>query len=132
MKLFGHPIHLMLVHFPAALLPMDVLCSAANLVYPDSGLSAAAYYAMMGGVALGWLAVVTGTFDLLTVMKENGAALKSALIHGGINAGVITVYTIFAAKALNAWPAMEADSMTTVILKGILIAVMMLGNYIGA
>src|SRR5688572_11723799 len=89
MKLFGHPIHMMLVHFPAALLPMDFLCSAAYLMYPESGLVAAGFYAMMAGTVLGWLAVVSGTFDLLTVMKENENALKSALIHGGINGSVL-------------------------------------------
>lgn len=53
MRIFGHPVHMMLIHFPAALLPMDLFCSIVGYFRGDHSFATAAYYAMAGGVALG-------------------------------------------------------------------------------
>src|SRR6476620_11479925 len=96
MKIFGHPIHIMLIHFPSALFPMDLACSAIFLYTKDASFTTASFYSMAGGVMLGWLAVIFGVFDLLNVFKNKPAAMKKALWHGGINSTVVLAYTILA------------------------------------
>src|ERR1043165_2064020 len=95
MKLFGHPIHLLLIHFPSALFPMDVICSICAILYHRPGFSEAAVYAEFGGVVIGWLAALAGIADVAGVMKHKPQALNRALIHGAVNAAVLTGFTVF-------------------------------------
>lgn len=83
MKLFGHPVHLMLIHFPAALFPMELVCYFIFYKTGNSSFGNASFYATFGGVLLGWVAIVTGTIDLI-IIKDDGAVQAKALIHGTI------------------------------------------------
>jgi uncharacterized membrane protein len=123
---------MMLIHFPSALLPMDFICAAIGYYTGNAGFATASFYALLGGTVIGWLAVMTGTMDLLLVMKENAAALNKALVHGGINTVVILGYSLVAYKAYLHYPEMKIDSMGMLVTKGILLAVLVVGNYLGA
>lgn len=131
MKIFGHPLHVMLIHFPSALFPMEWVLSF--LCYSTGKLSfaEAAYYAVSGAVVMGWLAVVAGLFDLLNVMKEKPAAMKKVLIHGGINTFVLAGYTIIAFAAFKKYPLIAQSSVTMLVVKAGLIIFMIAGNYLG-
>lgn len=131
MKVFGHPLHLLLIHFPAALFPMDVVCSFLGYRFGDASFVSASFYAMTGGALLGILAVVTGTWDILGVMNTHPQALKKALIHGGINTVVVMAYCFLAWNAYKTYPALVADSLTLLIFKGSLVAFLFVGNYLG-
>lgn len=129
MKLFGHPLHLVFVHFPAALFPMDFICS---LLFRYSGVPSfadASFYALCGGVTAGWIAVIFGTFDLLGVMEKHREAMKKALLHGGINTAVILVYSLLAYAQYKQVP--WADGMGILVLKGLALAGMVIGNFMG-
>ena len=69
MKIFGHPLHMMLIHFPTALLPMDFLLSFFAYYNKDSSFLTAAFYCLAGGVLAGGLAIITGLIDLLLIQK---------------------------------------------------------------
>jgi len=131
MKIFGHPVHLMLIHFPAALFPMDFACSLAGYILKDFSFTQASFYAMMGGAALGCAAIITGTFDLLNVLNEKSSIVKKALLHGSINGTVVIVYIVLAFIAFKRYPQLEPDGISRIILKGGLITFMILGNYLG-
>jgi uncharacterized membrane protein len=82
--MFGHPIHVMLVHFPAALLPtaaaLDALRQFAHIpMQLDITLL------LWPGVVLGWLAGAFGIFDLVR-LRTGSREMSVAIIHGGINA----------------------------------------------
>src|SRR5215217_7242125 len=96
MKLLKHPLHLMLIHFPAALFPMELICYYIYYTNHDTSFSQASFYAMIGGVILGWLSIVTGAIDLIQI-KDNGPLQAKALIHGSVNTNVVLGYTILAA-----------------------------------
>lgn len=121
----------MLVHFPSALFPFELACSI--LAYYTSGNTFvfASFYAMSGGVLLGWVAVMCGTLDLLGVLKEKSSAIKSGFIHGSINTCVIIFYTVLAYSQYKMYPSLEADKESLLIIKASIIFIMFLGNYFG-
>ena len=100
MKIFGHPIHLMMIHFPAALLPFDLICSFLAFYTGDETFKFASFYAMAGGVIIGCVAITFGALDLLNVFKEKPDAVKIAVVHGSINTCVIMVYNYFGIFAI--------------------------------
>ncbi len=132
MKIFGHPVHLLLVHFPTALLPMDLVCSFLNVLWHREGLSEAAFFAAAGGVVTGWLAVITGLFDLVKVSNSHPKSLQKALIHGSVNSCVLVGYTVFALMAYISYPDLRDDSASILISKTALVLILFVGNYFGA
>lgn len=131
MKVFGHPIHIMLIHFPTALLPMELVFSAINHFNKDASFLDASFYTMSTGVILGWLAIVFGTFDLLNIFENKPEVMNKALVHGGINTAVITAYTILAYIQYKNYPSLEADSILILIIKVLTNAFLILGNFFG-
>jgi len=131
MKILGHPVHIMLVHFPSAQFPMDLACSIINYYPGKSGFLEASFYAMCGGTVIGWLAMIFGFFDLLKVYESKPAVMKYALIHGGINGTVILIYSILTFIQYKRYPVLEADTMALLIIKGLTISIMIIGNFIG-
>lgn len=80
---------------------------------------------------MGCMATVTGTFDLLKVMKEKPGALSKALIHGGVNSTVVLVYLVLAWRAWNTYPVLPLDGPALLIVKSALVTFLLAGNYIG-
>ncbi len=131
MKILGHPIHLMLIHFPTALFPMDLVCSIINYYTGNTSFIDASFYAICGGVIFGWFAVAFGLFDLTGVISKSPNAIKSALIHGGLNIIVVIAYTVLAWLQYKRYPLLEADSLMTLSVKVLVNIFMLAGNYFG-
>lgn len=92
-KLFGHPIHPMLVVFPLGLFTaaviFDVLyLSAANPVFP-----AVSYYMIAAGVIGGLLAAIFGFIDWLA-LPSNTRAKNIGLWHGIGNFVIVVMFAI--------------------------------------
>lgn len=121
----------MLIHFPSALLPMDLVCSLLGYYTHNSSFTDASFFAMAGAVVFGGLAIITGTFDLIGLVDNKPMALKKALVHGGINATVIIAYSILAFRAWKEFPLLTQDGVGVLIFKACLITFMIVGNYLG-
>src|SRR4051812_4857972 len=96
MKILGHPLHVMLIHFPSALFPMELLSYGIYYFTGNDSFATASLYALVAGSALGWLAVVTGAIDLLKISPDRTKVMNKALIHGSINTSVVLAYSVFA------------------------------------
>jgi uncharacterized membrane protein len=131
MKLAGHPVHVMVIHFPAALLPGDLLLSFLGYYYRQPEFARAGFYCATGGVLIGCLAILTGVFDLVAIPKSNKEALATGLTHGFINGLVIFVYGILAWKTWKSGTYTEVGSMTSLIIKSVLVLALVFGNYLG-
>lgn len=135
MKIKGHPLHIMLIHFPVALLPMDLACSVVAYTTPGSHFAFAAFYALAGGVIFGWLAVVTGIADLVTWkpagQSDEQAVISKGVIHGALQTTTIMIYTGLALLRWRDYPYLEPDSTGILIAKGVLVATLLVGNYFG-
>jgi uncharacterized membrane protein len=122
---------MMFIHFPAALLPMDFVCYAISMYTGDDSFLKASLYALLGGVAIGWLAIIFGALDLLKIPQDRSEVMKKALLHGGINSFVIIVYTVLALLAFKKYPALQDATTSILIFKAALIGCMIFGNYLG-
>ncbi|MFN3402541.1 MAG: DUF2231 domain-containing protein [Cytophagaceae bacterium] len=132
MRIFGHPVHMMLVHFPSALIPIELLLAILNKYMKLHCMLELSFYLIALGVIFGWLAVITGSLDLIRVQKTNPEAINRALIHGGINTVFITGYSILGLIAYKNYPLLRDENFNTIIIvKIILISFLMIGNYIG-
>lgn len=131
MRFFGHPLHPMIIHFPTALLPMDLVLSYLYFKTGTASFGSAAFYCMVGGAAIGIIAMLTGLLDMLLIKKEQKDALAAALFHGFINGTVIITYAILAYKAWKLYPQTPIPSVTALVVKAIAVAVLLGGNYLG-
>ena len=89
----------MLVHFPAALLPTATALDALRY-FAHITLQLDITLVLWPGVALGWLAVAFGLWDLIR-LKTASREMSVALVHGGINATALAGFTWALLIALN-------------------------------
>lgn len=93
-KLFGHPIHQMLIVFPLGLLATSLFFDVIALAADIPGLSQASYYMIAAGIISGLVAAVFGLVDFLAI--PNGTRAKRiGVMHGG---GNVVVVVLFAAS----------------------------------
>jgi uncharacterized membrane protein len=131
MKLFGHPLHPLLIHFPTALLPMHYILCILYFVWHDASFASASFYCLIGGVTTGILAILAGLIDLLNIPASNKPAMTTALYHGFINGIILVVFTVMAYKDWQHLPEYQDPSVATIVIKGILILLLFAGNYLG-
>jgi uncharacterized membrane protein len=131
MKLFGHPVHLMLIHFPAALFPMELVSYFIFYKTGNASFGTASFYAAFAGALLGWAAIITGATDLVMI-KNNSALQAKALVHGTINSIVVITYSVIAFKLYKDYPATALPTVTLLIVKAVVNVLMIVGNYLGA
>jgi uncharacterized membrane protein len=94
-KLFGHPIHQMLIVFPLGLLAtalfFDIIALFMNR---HDGLFTASFYMIAAGIISGLLAAVFGLVDFLAI-PSGTRAKRVGLLHG---VGNVIVVVLFAAS----------------------------------
>ncbi len=94
-KLFGHPIHQMLVVFPLGLLATALFFDLIALANGrHQALFTSAYYMIAAGVVTGLLAAVFGLLDFLKI-PAGTRAKRIGRLHGG---GNVVVVVLFAAS----------------------------------
>jgi len=129
MKFLGHPLHVMLIHFPTALLPMDLILSYLFYRTGNDSFGAAAFYCLIAGVAIGLVSGITGLIDLVGI--KDRTAMAAALVHGGINLTVILLFCVFAYRGWKQYPVLDGPSLTTIIVKLAGVVFMFVGNFLG-
>jgi uncharacterized membrane protein len=90
-KLFGHPIHQMLIVFPLGLLATATIFDVIHLTLGGPGWANASFYMIGAGVAGGLLAAVFGLIDFLSIPGRTRAKRIGAL-HGIGNVVVVGLY----------------------------------------
>jgi uncharacterized membrane protein len=96
-RLFGHPIHQMLVVFPLGLLGTSVVFDLIHL-FSDSATAATVAHALISaGLIAGLIAAPFGTIDWLAV-PANTRAKKIGALHGGGNLVVMLLFLVAAPR----------------------------------
>ena len=90
-KLFGHPIHQMLIVFPLGLLAMAVIFDVLALARGQGYWSEVAYWMIAAGVLTGLLAAPFGAIDWLAIPAGTRAKRIGAL-HGVGNVLVVLLF----------------------------------------
>lgn len=90
-KLFGHPVHQMLIVFPLGLLASAVLFDIIHLATDVPEMATVAYWLVAGGIIGGLVAAPFGTIDFLHI--PNGTRAKRiGMLHGGGNLVVVLLF----------------------------------------
>lgn len=132
MRLFGHPVHIMLVHFPVALWPAHAGLHLFASLLPNNVPAIAGFWLLAVGTALGWVAAFFGATDLLTFwLEEDRTRFKSGAIHGAINGTVLLAFSFLLATEYVAYPKITHPTGFLVAEVALLVA-MAVGNYFGA
>jgi uncharacterized membrane protein len=92
-KLFGHPIHPMLIVFPLGLFIMAVLADIAYMITDHSSFAAVAYWDIAGGIVGGLVAAVFGFIDWLAIPSKTRAK-SIGLYHGVGNVVVVVLFAV--------------------------------------
>jgi len=90
-KLFGHPIHQMLIVFPLGLLAMAVIFDLLTVFTKNLHWTDMAFYMIGSGIVMGLIAAVFGFLDYLAIPA--GTRAKSiGLLHGVGNVVVLALF----------------------------------------
>ncbi len=90
-KLFGHPIHPMLIPFPVGLLSASVAFDIIFLLTGNGEFGRVAFWLIVGGILGGVAAAPFGLVDWLAVPQGSRAKSVGGL-HGGGNAIVLVLF----------------------------------------
>ncbi len=129
-KIFGHPVHMILIHFPAALFPFSAGLAFFSHLLQNSELMKLEFISTCTGSVLGWVAAIFGIMELLSI-KSNDKALQTALIHAGINFTVVCIFSFYGFVEFKHYPVFAYSSLAGVIVKGFAVLLLMAGNFFG-
>jgi uncharacterized membrane protein len=125
LRLFGHPVHPVVTHFPMALLPVSLLGDLLGVWTDTSFWWSFSFYNLAMGLAMSIPALVTGMIDFLTIPQE-GTADRVAMRHMTIIITAITLYTgsffiRFGVEIPTGWRLMSSVSLSVLGLIFLLI-----------
>jgi uncharacterized membrane protein len=129
-KLFGHPIHVMIIHFPMALFPVGFIFDLISYIRNDSSLALTGFYCMACGLAGAYLASIFGTIDLMN-LPDKKAVKDKALIHAAINFTGILVYTGLISFRFKNYPDIHVEPLWGIITNGIMILFILFAAHLG-
>jgi uncharacterized membrane protein len=90
-KLFGHPIHQMLIVFPLGLLATGAIFDVIHLVTGNPRWAEVAYWMITAGIVGGLVAALFGLIDWLGI-PGGTRAKRIGLLHGGGNLVVVLLF----------------------------------------
>jgi uncharacterized membrane protein len=132
-RLFGHPIHATLVHFPAALFPTSLLFDLLSLYRTpgDPTFVKVAFYTVVIGEVTAGAAAVTGAIDYFTKLVPGTAAFRAGTLHALLNAGILLLYGFNLGLRLG--PALELSRtpVAPLLLSVAGVALLTGSNYLG-
>ena len=92
-KLFGHPVHPMLIVFPLGLLSTAVIFDVLYLVTGNEDLATVSFWAIAAGIVGGLAAAVFGLLDWLAIPRETRAK-RIGMTHGIGNVVIVVLFAI--------------------------------------
>ena len=92
-KLFGHPVHQMLIVLPLGLLTGAVIFDVLNLVLPGRNFSFVSFWLIPAGLITGVLAAIFGFIDYLKIPR-NTRAKRVGRFHGIGNVVVLGFFAL--------------------------------------
>lgn len=126
----GHPVHVMLVHFPVAFYPMSTVFDLLALVFSDRTLSLFSFYSASAGSLLGFIAMILGAIDLIKIPPKE-KCFNIALLHGGLNFIWISIFTVIAGMNFKYYPAINIANTVQVIVEFLCLIGMIYSNFLG-
>ena len=131
MRIAGHPVHVMLVHFPVALWPAHWVLHVFHARLPVDSVGAVAFWLLLAGTVVGWVAAVAGAPEWLRVTGgSDEAAMRNANVHAIVNGAVLLAFTVLTAREAAQYPHV-VHAPRILIGEAVVLAAMAIGNYFG-
>src|SRR5438874_1872907 len=92
-KLFGHPIHPMLIVFPLGLLATSFVFDLVHLLTANGYWSEIAFWMITAGIVGGLAAAIFGLLDWLAIPSDTRAK-SVGLLHGAGNLVVVALFAV--------------------------------------
>jgi len=92
-KLFGHPIHQMLIVFPLGLLVTALIFDIVRLITGDASFAVVSFWTIAAGIVGGLAAAIFGLIDWLAI-PDGTRARSVGLWHGLGNVVVVALFAI--------------------------------------
>jgi len=129
-RIFGHPVHMMLVHFPTAFFPMSVILDITSVYSRDDSLAVFSFYSLAAGAIMGWLALTFGAVELLKINPRSNLFVK-AITHGGLNLIWMLIFSVISWNGLKDYPNINFPSTGEIIIKISALCGMLYSNFLG-
>jgi uncharacterized membrane protein len=131
MRVLGHPVHVMVIHFPIALWPAHWFLQLFSAMLPQPGGGIVAFWLLVTGTGLGWLAAFAGAADLIEVLRSpDVGSHRAGWWHAGVNGSVLAAFSVLALveyanfpHVVHGWPMLVGEAAV--------LAALMVGNYFG-
>ncbi len=130
MRLLGHPVHVMLIHFPVALWPAHWCFHVFAHWLPPGLAGTAGFWVLVGGTGAGWLAALAGLSDLIPLSRTGGRLLNLALTHAAINGFVLLAFTVLLGLEWPRYPGIS-HGPGALVLEGAVLVLLGAGNHFG-
>lgn len=131
MRVLGHPVHVILVHFPVALWPAHTGLHLFASKLPPGSAAVIGFWLLLAGCALGWMVAFAGLSDLLAELKTNPRkSLRGGLIHASINGSVLCGFSVITICEYSIYPVITHGS-GFLAAEACLLVAMGIGNYFG-
>lgn len=129
-RILDHPIHPILVHFPAALFPTSLLFDLVSL-FGLSSFVKMAFYSMAVGETVAFLAAATGAIDYVTKLAPGTAPFRMATLHGLLNVCVLLLYGFNLGLRLGQALESPQTPVGLVLLSTVGVALLTVSNFLG-
>jgi uncharacterized membrane protein len=126
-KLFGHPIHQMLIVFPLGLLATSFIFDIVYLSTHNGRFGDISFWMIASGIIGGLLAAVFGLIDWIAIPAQTRAKRIGAL-HG---IGNVVVVALFAISWLVRYDAPMVPSAAAIVLSGLGVALALVTGWLG-
>ncbi len=129
-RVLGHPVHLMLVHFPAGLLPFALISDLLAEILHEPTLASVAMICYVGGIGGGLLAAVFGAMDYFRISPDHQAGKKASL-HALLNVAWLSAFTFVVGTRISQYPHFRYATAGELVVAGCCVVGMMASNYLG-
>ncbi len=131
MRLRGHPLHVMIIHFPVALWPAHAALHLFASRLPAGVPAVAGFWVLAAGTALGWLAALFGLSDLIELSRaDDPPRLSAGLAHAAINGSVLAGFTGLLVAEIPHYPAIS-HGHAFLAFEVVLLLALAVGNFFG-
>lgn len=112
LKIFGHPIHPMIVAYPIAFYTSTLVAFLLYALTGDAFWVRVAIAANVAGVVMAVVAAVPGFIDWLVGIPSGTAAKRTGLIHLSLNVSALVVFAISLFAYIGRWADPQEASAT--------------------
>jgi uncharacterized membrane protein len=126
-KLFGHPIHQMLIVFPLGLLATSLLFDIVYLVTENGRFADISFWMIASGLVSGLIAGVFGLIDWVAI-PSNTRAKRIGALHG---IGNLLVTGLFAVSWFLRYDAPYVPEAGAIVLSGLAVMLALVTGWLG-